>query len=279
MRKLMMAAALLGSVQTAGSASAADMPDFPVLRGGFEDGLSRRSVNWDGFYIGGQVGYGSTDENFTGATNTQIARQVAMTTIESEYHISQWPLMGKESQRSTSYGGFGGYNSQWEDVVLGLEFSYMHGKSGGASSGSFGRMFTTSDGYSNSVGTTSTASISISDFATFRARAGYAVDNFLPYLFGGVALGKADIVRQSSVTASGTYVGTSIPAPPDYGPSFTSANDVQHNHLLYGYSAGLGVDVSLYGGLFLRAEYEYLRFTSTIDTSINTGRVGLGYKF
>jgi outer membrane immunogenic protein len=35
----------------------------------------------------------------------------------------------------------------------------------------------------------------------------------------------------------------------------------------------------LIGGLFLRAEYEYLRFTSTVDVAVNTGRVGLGYKF
>jgi opacity protein-like surface antigen len=277
MRKFLMAAVMmLGAAQ---GAQAADMPDFPVLRGAFPEGLSSSQVNWQGYYIGAQAGYGSTDENFTGATNTQIARLLALTTIEREYHVSQWPLMGKESQRSTSFGGFAGYNSQWDDVVIGLEFSYMHGKSGGASSGSFGRSFNTSDGYNNNVITSSTASINISDFATLRARAGYAVNNFLPYIFGGFALGKADIVRQSSVYAQGTYIGSNVPPLPDYGPNTDTVSDVQHNHLLYGYSAGFGVDVNLIGGLFLRAEYEYLRFTSTIDTSINTGRVGLGYKF
>jgi outer membrane immunogenic protein len=276
MRKFIFVAVLSVVAQ---AAQAADMPDLPILRGSFRDDASPRPVNWEGFYIGGQAGYGSTDENFTGATNTQIARLVAYTTIENEYHISQWPLMGKESQRSTSFGGFAGYNSQWDDVVIGLEFSYMHGKSGGASSGSFGRSFTTSDGYNNDVISSSTASINISDFATLRARAGYAVNNFLPYIFGGLALGKADIVRSSSVYSSGVYVGSSVPALPNYGPVTDSVSDVQHNHLLYGYSAGLGIDVSLIGGLFLRAEYEYLRFSSTIDTSINTGRVGLGYKF
>jgi opacity protein-like surface antigen len=49
--------------------------------------------------------------------------------------------------------------------------------------------------------------------------------------------------------------------------------------LIYGYAAGLGVDVNLVGGLFLRAEWEYLRFTAAVDTSINTVRAGLGYKF
>ncbi len=35
----------------------------------------------------------------------------------------------------------------------------------------------------------------------------------------------------------------------------------------------------LYGGLFARAEWEYVRFTGPIDTNINTVRGGLGYKF
>jgi len=29
----------------------------------------------------------------------------------------------------------------------------------------------------------------------------------------------------------------------------------------------------------MRAEWEYLRFTTTVDTNINTVRAGLGYKF
>jgi len=44
-------------------------------------------------------------------------------------------------------------------------------------------------------------------------------------------------------------------------------------------TAGLGVDVNLVGGLFMRAEWEYVRFTSQVDTNINTVRAGLGYKF
>jgi outer membrane immunogenic protein len=55
MRRLLIAAALLGAVQTA---QAADMPDFPALRGSFPEGLSSTRAIWDGFYVGGQVGYG-----------------------------------------------------------------------------------------------------------------------------------------------------------------------------------------------------------------------------
>jgi len=31
--------------------------------------------------------------------------------------------------------------------------------------------------------------------------------------------------------------------------------------------------------LFLRAEWEYVRWATVIDTSVNTVRLGLGYKF
>jgi opacity protein-like surface antigen len=33
------------------------------------------------------------------------------------------------------------------------------------------------------------------------------------------------------------------------------------------------------GGLFARAEYEYRRVTSNIESNINTVRLGLGYRF
>ena len=61
MRRLMIAAVMFGGVQ---AAQAADMPDFPALRGSFPEGLSSTRAIWDGFYVGGQVGYGSGDTKF-----------------------------------------------------------------------------------------------------------------------------------------------------------------------------------------------------------------------
>ena len=31
--------------------------------------------------------------------------------------------------------------------------------------------------------------------------------------------------------------------------------------------------------MFLRAEWEYVQFTSAVDTDVNNTRVGIGYKF
>ncbi|MCP3403054.1 outer membrane protein [Bradyrhizobium sp. CCGB20] len=269
MRRLLLAVAMLGTVS---AAHAADLSDLPILRGSFTDGLSKSYVSWEGFYAGGQVGYGSSDENFRGSTSNMMAALLADTLIESEMGVSQWNLgLGKASRRTTGYGVFGGYNAQWDDVVLGLEASYLHGSFGGSASASEARSNQLSDGNVHSVTASSTSSIAIKDMATFRGRAGYAWGCFLPYMFGGLALGNADIVRTVSAQ---DYV---TPAGVLQGP--VSATDAQHNHLIYGYSAGLGVDINLVGGVFMRAEYEYIRFTSAVDTSINTVRAGLGYKF
>ena len=84
----------------------------------------------------------------------------------------------------------------------------------------------------------------------------------MPYL--GAGFGSQTVER--NVSAS--------PAP--VLPAWTTT---PRRKLVYGYSAGLGVDVMLVGGLFLRAEYEYQRVTSNIESNINTVRLGLGYKF
>jgi outer membrane immunogenic protein len=260
MRRLLVAVMMFGTVV---GAQAADMPDF--LRGSLPAG----PVNWQGFYVGGQAAVGESDINFTGSTQSVAAKLLANTAMEEAASVSSWPVMGKVSVRGTGFGGFAGYNSQWDSVVVGLEFSYLHGNFGGTQSDSMARQFNDSLGNLDDITYQSSASIAISDMGTFRARAGYAVGSFLPYMFGGVALGEADIVR--SVTISGTQAGGTLTP--------LSATVGQYSHLIYGYSGGVGVDMMLVSCLFLRAEWEYIRFTSAVDTDVNTFRVGLGYKF
>ncbi len=274
MRGVVVVAVMLAAVS---GARAADLPDLPILRGGFTDGLTTSKVNWEGFYVGGQAGYGSSDENFAGSQSNLLAALLSDNVVQ-EMGVSQWNLgLGKQSSRSSAYGAFVGYNWQWDDVVLGLEASYMHGSFGGTSSASKELVSgaALSDGFFHDVGVTSSSSISISDMATFRGRAAYVFGCFLPYAFGGFALGNAEISHKATVTDAVSLAAL--------GP-FTqlqplSATDAVHNHLIYGYTGGLGVDINLIGGLFMRAEWEYIRFTTSVDTSINTVRAGLGYKF
>ena len=99
-----------------------------------------------------------------------------------------------------------------------------------------------------------------------RVRAGYTIDCYLPYLFAGVGFGYQTVDRNISATPAPVFT-------PDLLDSSTKSK------LVYGYSAGAGIDMMLTKGVFLRAEYEYQRVTSTFDSNINSARVGLGYKF
>lgn len=266
MRRFLLAAAL---VAVAHGAQAADMPDLPFLRGTVSDGPAPARPIWQGFYVGGQAGYGSSEMDFTNSTKGVVAKLLANTTMENEMAVSTWPVLGKHSAHGQGYGGFVGYNSQWEDVVVGVEANYLHGTFGGSDSGSMGRMFTTSNGVLNDVTYDAKASITVTDMASGRLRAGYVWSCLLPYLFGAVAAGQGDITK--SATISGTQNG--VPFFP------LSATETQNSHFLYGYGGGVGIDMMLTGGLFVRAEWEYLKFASPINTGVSTVRAGLGYKF
>jgi len=274
MRRLLLAAAVFGAVS---GAQAADLPDLPILRGAFTDGLTTSKANWQGYYIGGQAGTGTSDMNFTGATQSIAAHLLSQTALEAFGGVSTWPLGGKISTHGHGFGGFAGYNSQWEDIVIGVEANYMHGKFGGTQVDSMSRFFGTGGGAIDQVTYESIGRMSISDIATLRGRAGYAVGAFLPYMFGGVALGQADIIRTAHIF--GNQFNPNLAPPFNNVPFDLSATDAKNSHLIYGYSFGLGVDVQLISCLFMRAEWEYIRFTTSIDTNVNTVRVGLGYKF
>lgn len=275
MRRLVVAMMVAGVAQ---AAQAADLPDFSALRGPV--GISRGVVNWQGFYAGGQAGYGSADMNFANSNSSMIAALLANTNIENEMSVSSWPLLGgKTNTHQSQVGGFVGYNSQWDDVVLGVEANYMRGTFSGASvSAPVSRGMTlTSDGQYHIVTVNSSKSISISDMGTIRARAGYAWGNFMPYVFGGAALGRGNIYSAVSVS---DQKGADAAAAQAATPVTLSASDGISGKMLYGYTAGVGTEVMLFGNVFARAEWEYIRFVNAgADVNINTVRGGLGYKF
>jgi outer membrane immunogenic protein len=278
MRRIVLAMMIAGVVQGAQAADLPDLMDLPILRGSLREGVSYRTARWQGFYVGGQAAYGSSDHNFNGATKDIVAQQLALTSVEAQLGVSGWPVIGgKVSHQNSAYGAFGGYNSQWGDVVLGVDASYMHGNFGGKASGTMARQITSND-INYSASSTAAASINFTDVLTLRGRAGYAWNSFLPYVFGGVALGLADSSRSSIVNSTGTYVGAGPPTITDYNVTYNTAEN-KNGRLMVGYTFGVGTEVMLFGGLFARGEWEYVRFTGPIDTNINTVRGGLGYRF
>jgi opacity protein-like surface antigen len=270
----LLAAVMCGAAMS--GARAADLSDLPILRGPV-GGLSSSRVNWQGFYAGGQGAFGTSDIDFTGATQSVAQKLLFDTAIENFGGTAEWPVLGKMSTHGAGWGAFAGYNSQWTDVVIGAEFNYLHGSFGGTQTDSMSRFFDAGGGYTDSVTYQATASMKISDMATARLRAGYAYESFLPYAFGGFAMGRADIIRTARIF--GDQVNPNAPVGFQDVPFDLSATDAKNSHFIYGYAGGLGVDMMLISCLFLRAEWQYVQFAAPISTVVNTVHVGLGYKF
>ncbi len=252
MRKVLMVAAIAALAQ---AAHAADMPDYP-LRGSFSEGFSSSRPLWQGFYVGGQAGQSWLRVKPPAGYNADIE---AAYTVRSGIPPSIAGALPAAEGRKVAYGGFVGYNSQWEDVVVGLEANYLHSD-----------ISSTSIAYSsagNGIQGQSSVKVALTDFGSLRLRAGYMIGSFLPYGYVGFGAGSADITRSAGVTS---FIGFPIALP---------FETEQKNRFLYGYSAGVGVDVMLIGGLFVRAEYEFSQFTMKLNTNVNTVRAGIGYKF
>src|SRR3954452_15906080 len=121
MRRFLLAAMILGA---ASSGHAADLPEFPALRGSLPPGLSTTSRNWDGWYVGGQLSYSAEASDFSksivGLTNFIFRDSVL------QQPTSEFGLLPKTTTQGTGFGGFGGRNWQWDDLVFGVEANYNY---------------------------------------------------------------------------------------------------------------------------------------------------------
>jgi outer membrane immunogenic protein len=272
------------------------LPDF-FLRG------SQPAVNgaptyprWEGFYFGAQVGKTFGTADFGNASSSQIKYILANTELENV--VSDWTTLPEGTSGTQSYGGFFGYNVQWGEVITGFEVNYNHMGINIANSASLGPLIvpgatqTNGDTVQYAITVASSASVSIHDIITARVRGGWTYDRFLPYGFAGLALGKAEVANSTSVTGTKTttppfstdpITGLPIPGIPVTGALILPRNPQSNvtSELVYGFTAGLGVDVGILPNMFLRAEWEFVQFPNVSDFRVtaNSVHAGLGLKF
>jgi opacity protein-like surface antigen len=288
MRRWVVAAILAGIAHGAQAADLPDLNDLPVLRGPYTDGLSQTTVNWQGAYVGGQFGYSTGNMDFSKATKSLT--DFALQNLIYKDLVGQWTVLGQSGPTSLSFGGFVGYNAQWDDVILGIEANYSRfSNMNGTSSNTLPRIniptgcLVPPPGEVDACGiqVSATAAAKITDMMTLRGRAGWAVDNFMPYMFGGLALGWADISRTVSINENNQFFDSTTSAFISSVQTVRAQSEASKGVFTYGYTAGLGLEAMLYGNMFGRAEYEYVKFNTTrnIDIHLNTVRAALGYKF
>lgn len=266
------------------SASAADLD---ILRGTESVGAAT-FPRWSGFYFGGQVNYSNADTNFSRATQPLLSFSLRNLTLEAVDQPSSYQVLGSGSAHTYGFGGFVGYNTQWQDLILGLEANYTHAPfSTVANESPIGRIVPAGANL-YSVNVSGTGSMQITDYGALRARAGWVFSNFMPYGFAGFALGWGNYQITSLVFGqenAQTAPSPVIPCNPavtatcvDYSFSNSTA---KNGVLLYGFSVGGGVDVALTSNIFLRAEYEHIQFApvANITSTIDSARIGGGLKF
>jgi opacity protein-like surface antigen len=281
---------LLGTLAALTLVSPVRAADYDALRGA-EPIAPVQTVGpatftrWSGFYFGGQFGVDEAYADFANSTQQGAAYTLRETLLEQQFSPSQWPVLGNTNTPGINFGGFVGYSTQWQDLVLSLEANLNRAafsltapnspiaRTVGPDSG--GNVYT--------VNLSGSGSVTNIDLATLRVRAGYVVGNLLPYGFVGAAFGLAN-VSVSTTVAGEEYTSGSVTVCNAMAPcsalrivSTTGAN----NEIMYGFAVGGGVDWAILPNVFLRAEFEWDQFNPPpgILLTVATGRVGAGFKF
>jgi outer membrane immunogenic protein len=298
MRRFLLAAMMIGA---ASDARAADLSDLLPLRG--SEGLSTATRNWDGWYAGGQVGYTAASTDFSQSVVSLTNFIFRDSVLQAP--TSTWSLLNKTNPQGTGLGAFAGRNYQWDDIVFGVEANYNYlNKLASSSTGTISLGIVNPPGsipppnhtYVYNTTLTGAAALQIKDVLTLRGRAGWATGNFLPYIFGGLAVGRMDVSRSVTSNVSLTDIESITTTDPITGavttstlthpavqiPSLSqSTSQERTNNFTAGWTGGLGMEYMLWGNVFMRGEWEYIKFLSVMNTSItlNSVRAGIGYKF
>jgi outer membrane immunogenic protein len=235
-------------------------------------------VRWDGWQFGVEAGWGTLRNDFGNSTSPLVAFILRNTTQEAEFAPSTWTTLPANTTNGPVFGGYIGYNMQWDQLVVGVDLGYKYANLATGASDSIARQFVTSDNFTNTVSIDARATFKLVDYATLRARAGYAWGNFLPYAVVGIAAGRFNYGTTVTVHSTGT------PNPPPPGTAFVldeTASSGKTNAIVGGVAAGLGVDWAVTPGMYLRAEWEYVAFAPVNGSrsNINTGKVGVGARF
>ena len=186
MRRLLVALGLVGGLLS--PAFAADY-DLPILRGSQPVPVAPVTTvgpatftRWSGIYFGGDIGVNDATTDFVNSTQPLLAFSLRNLTLEEQVQPSTIPVLGKGSAVVLGGGAFFGYNTQWQDLILGVEANYTHTNlnttaassplAGTATSPS--RVFS-AGGASYNVALFGTGNLDLTDYGEARFRAGYIV--------------------------------------------------------------------------------------------------------
>ncbi len=204
------------------------------------------TYNWSGAYVGAQAGY---------AWGDSVGGDYVKTTGAVD-------VLGAVDPHGFLGGLHVGYNYQFtNNIVLGAEgdinFANLKGSANPLHTGS-------------GVGVPGNSATAEMDWnGSVRARVGYAIDRFLPYMTGGVAFGRYK-----------------------FTPTYAATGPLPGSRTQTGWTIGAGLEYALSDHLTTRIEYRYTDFGSAkydipgfaafetrVKLKTNDVRIGLTYKF
>jgi outer membrane immunogenic protein len=286
--KITLSLAAMAAGLAALPAAAADMS----LRGSMP-AYEATGANWGGFYGGIHGGIGSLNLDAQSMGRREAERLLnGLVYLNPPGGTPAPDLIAIDPIRSSPriFGLFFGYQAQFEDAVVGVEFDYNRVAGGGGGSRTWAQPFsvlipngtTYTDAFTQSV----TTRASITDYVTARLRAGWAYGRIMPYLTGGLALVRGN----TSVTYTAGY--TRIDTDPADGVDWTQpyteitppapANSRTANGVIgIGGVLGTGVEALITDNIFVRGEYQYIRVPSLggVPVTLHTIRAGVGVKY
>jgi outer membrane immunogenic protein len=257
------------------------------------------TTTWNGFYIGGNVGYGVTNDPIT-ETTVAGPGLAAISFIPAGTPLYGGAPQFDLTQRTWNGGGQFGYNWQLNPIlVVGFETDIQGQGANGATQNCVlpcnTRLPATPGlAFFPSVFSNNSVTSNLEWFGTVRGRVGYTNGPTLFYLTGGLAYG--EIQRSGSVSGSTVFAFGGAPIN-SFAGSFNEST------MKVGWTVGAGIEAQLMGNWTAKAEYLYVDLgtvtntfndaffagfgtpgvaatrTITGDVSEHIFRLGLNYKF
>ncbi len=285
--------------------------DFPMLRGSQIDlpppqhSNAQSAPDWGGLYFGGFGSLTSMKSDFTDVA--PIYSKQAFNGLVLAPQGTTLLTMGKAGDDKIAFGGYTGYSMMYGDIMVGVEADYTRSrlktKYDNAITVTYANLVSPTVGSSPAFDPTGTQTdlnvkgrgrAEIQDFGTIRARFGYAFGNFMPFMTGGVALGRYKTdnnvtqtntyynvgqAYNTSVVGGATVRGAAIPGSTRLLPPIfvgTSSAGTPKSGYAVGVALGLGVDALLTDNIVLRAEYQRIYFGDISNTSVSLDQARLG---
>jgi outer membrane immunogenic protein len=230
---------LLGVILSALGIAYAAAADLPTMKPA-PAYVPPPAYNWTGFYIGGTLG--GVFGNFDPATSTVFSPT-------GYFAATSVPAIGAVGSRNNQVGFTGGgeigYNWQLGSFVVGVEsdFEFLGLRSKSSGSALYPTLAP--------AGFTVNSSAHSDWMFTARPRIGYAFNNFLFFVTGGVAV----------TDPRGVFSFT------DTFAHATESGSISNTRV--GYTVGGGVEAGLWSNWSIKAEYLFANFGSVSTTSNN----------